>query len=386
MYSKGEIGNVKTAINLISKLASTRPEATASKINEYLSIQKSLNIKPVVSRLDVNMDEDADYTIKPAIKQASIRSTPKPKAQIVSIKKKIIVQPKLERFFMRAQVSFTSTYEMMNKSRKTKALHSHYYSRTEHQAIDRTIYATSEAEARKQFQAEITDDIEERDNYKKSRKVDEFDITQATPESEYKQEGAGSMMMRSADNIEYDFIPEDTKLLQNEGFCVIDNFLGTYSPLIKKLTREFFIDLCYQVRGEIKPAEIKQISMLDGGIDYEDDDYNEKPSAWRIEDGVSPEMLHKICKELNISHYAFDISKKCFLKHIVESRHYPALVYYAVDNHMYHVSDRKVVESLTKSARDIQTKVSSSMFLDDAQTENIFDKELPILENVEVKD
>ena len=71
---------------------------------------------------------------------------------------------------MRDQVSFTSTYEKMNKSRKTKALHSHYYSRTEHQAIDITIYATSQAEARKQLKSEITDDIEERDNYKKAVK------------------------------------------------------------------------------------------------------------------------------------------------------------------------------------------------------------------------
>ena len=137
------------------------------KINEYLSIQKSPNIKPVISRLDVNMDVDADYTIKSDIKQPSNRSTPKPKAQIVSIKKKIIVQPKLERFFMRANVSYITSYEKMNKNRKTKALHSHYYSRTEHQAIDRTIMATSEAEARKQFKSEITDDIEERDHYKK---------------------------------------------------------------------------------------------------------------------------------------------------------------------------------------------------------------------------
>ena len=92
------------------------------------------------------------------------------------------------------------------------------------------------------------------------------------------------MLMKSALNMEYNFIPEDYKLLQNEGFCVLDNFLGTYAPLIKKLTREFFIDLCYQVRGEIKPAEIKQISSLDAGIDYEDDEYDAKASAWRIED------------------------------------------------------------------------------------------------------
>ena len=35
---------------------------------------------------DGNKVEDADYTIQPAIKQPSIRSTPKPK--IISIKKK----------------------------------------------------------------------------------------------------------------------------------------------------------------------------------------------------------------------------------------------------------------------------------------------------------
>ena len=88
MYERGEIANVKTAINLVSTLKSTRPEATASKINEYLSVKKSLHIKPVVSRLDANMDEDEDYIIKPTIKHEAIRSRPKPKAKIVSIKKK----------------------------------------------------------------------------------------------------------------------------------------------------------------------------------------------------------------------------------------------------------------------------------------------------------
>ena len=194
MYENGEIGNIKTAINLISKLASTRPEAKSTKINEYLSVKKTLHIKPAVSHLDKGLDEDADYTIQPAIKQPAIRSTPKPK--IVSIKKQIIVQPKLERFFMRANVSYTTTYEKTNKHRKTKALHTSYFARSEKQAIDRTIMATSQSEARKQFQQEITDDIVERDHYKKSRVVDDFDITQDTPESSYKQEGSGSMMMQ----------------------------------------------------------------------------------------------------------------------------------------------------------------------------------------------
>ena len=87
MYENGEIANVKTAFNLVSKLASTRPEATASKINEYLSVKKSLHIKPVVSHLDKDLDEDTDYTVQSAIKQPALRSTPKPKAQIVSSKK-----------------------------------------------------------------------------------------------------------------------------------------------------------------------------------------------------------------------------------------------------------------------------------------------------------
>ena len=78
--------------------------------------------------------------------------------------------------------------------------------------------------------------------------------------------------------------------------------------------------------------------------------------------------------------------KSVFLKHVVEFRSYPALGYYAVDNHMYHLSDQKAVKSLIAQARDIQTKVNSSMFIDEAETKNIFDSELPILENVEVKD
>ena len=70
------------------------------------------------------------------------------------------------------------------------------------------------------------------------------------------------MMMKSAKVVDYDFIPENKDLLQNEGFCAMDNFVGTYAPHIKKLTRDYFIGLCYEVRGEVNPfRECKNMTV-----------------------------------------------------------------------------------------------------------------------------
>ncbi len=73
--------------------------------------------------------------------------------------------------------------------------------------------------------------------------------------------------------------------------------------------------------------------MLDGVLDYEADDYNEKSSIWTIKYGVTLDMRHKIRKEINIRHYAFDITQNVFLKHMSDHQNFPALVYYAVDSH-----------------------------------------------------
>ena len=50
--------------------------------------------------------------------------------------------------------------------------------------------------------------------------------------------------------------------------------------------------------------------------------------------------------------YAYDIKQECFLKHVSNNRNYPALHYFAIDNHMYLIKDQKKCKSLTEKAKE----------------------------------
>ena len=111
-----------------------------------------------------------------------------------------------------------------------------------------------------------------------------------------------------------------------------------------------------------------------------------KEPTWEPTEGKTPAMLQHVCEKLGISHYAFDITKKCFLKHIAPNRNYPALVYYCVNNHMYHISDKQAALEHTRKARDIETKIISQMLNFDEEDDkaNRFEGKT-ILENIPIK-
>jgi len=96
-------------------------------------------------------------------------------------------------------------------------------------------------------------------------------------------------------------------------------------------------------------------------------------------------MIQKICQKLNISHYAFDVTKKCFLKHITDARHYPALVYYAINNHMYYISNKSIVLKMIRSSQSMTTFIKSIVLEEEFENKNIY-KDANIYENVRISE
>ena len=134
--------------------------------------------------------------------------------------------------------------------------------------------------------------------------------------------------------INYKFIQgTDLNDKSKEGFCAVSYIFKTYKEKIPSLTRDYLYEI----------LEIDSIDQL------------------KIKGGVTPIQIQKFCKRYDISHYALNLDKECFLKYVSSNKNYPALIYYSIGNHMYPVVDQATRKSLTEIAKGDTTKLDHTL-------------------------
>jgi hypothetical protein len=134
------------------------------------------------------------------------------------------------------------------------------------------VEAATEEEAQQKFEDMEANDYGDgkEDIYSKTeiesvenRTVHKMSLMNATSERD--------LRIKSANHIQYDFISENTNNLNNDGFCVIDNFVSTYGPKIAKVTREWFISQINILNNSTKFSSGLDVLFDEHGNEYVDE-------------------------------------------------------------------------------------------------------------------
>jgi hypothetical protein len=111
---------------------------------------------------------------------------------------------------------------------------------------------------------------------------------------------------------------------------------------------------------------------------------NKKP-VYNIDNAFTPAFIDYFCKTYGISHYAYDVNKTCFMKYVHKNQNHRALIYYAMNNHMYLIKNQDLVKSMVAKAKD---KINTSL-LECDEVKNYFidedDKYKPIYLNEDME-
>ena len=164
------------------------------------------------------------------------------------------------------------------------------------------------------------------------------------------------------------FIPEQQEH-KSEFNCVIDVFVSIYGAQNPTITKKYMIDKCFEYGRHFYP----ELNPLDRGIDEEEQAFEERKPEIIHKHGVNSEILLKICQELDISIYGFDILGHNFIKHRAKSHNNKCFVYYCVNNHCYCIIDKHEVKSLIERAKSVDTKFNS-FFIEEEVIEETTDR------------
>ena len=264
MYENRNIGKEKEAEHLLRRLVGPKPQTAVALLSKYSS-------KPT----------EAGKLSRPTAKT---------------------INKGTKKYFINGVIR---TQQKWIETRRGQVKETSMTSKVEH-PFAQTIEAKSPEEARGIYRKLAEQDFNQEGYHLVEQVVDAgitidkvVDITQlkATPTQNIK--------MKSASPVTYDYIPADTSLDSGKGFCVLDNFVTFYGQFIKKLTKDYFVELCNEFYG---------VSALDEGIDLEEGE--DVKGIWTLQSGVCPQCLTWICEKLNISTYAFDVTRKCFIKNV----------------------------------------------------------------------
>ena len=156
------------------------------------------------------------------------------------------IKKNTRKYFVKGTVTVKSQYVTTNGKTKERKLNPKVY--IDDRPLGFEVMATSKEDAERQWKIQVEASAAAGDSEEMGEESGVFG--QSTVEKSYVNsvtvvpngKSEAHTPMKNSCAVKYGFIPEDATHQKNDGFCVIDNFVGIYNPLIKRMTREYFID------------------------------------------------------------------------------------------------------------------------------------------------